>query len=163
LGATTVALINDDQVKKVFGIFLIKTRPMFVFCYGLINREVHFPAFVNLAVFNLPTRIPEGCKHLILRIVDQDVPISEVKNLGSAVFSRAIPTYTPELPADLEGNCGFSGASGHCEKHPLIALYDSLDDAIDSNFLIVTLALINSGIDRSEKLVCRLFVFDLSC
>src|SRR5262245_50607376 len=107
---------------NVFGIFLIKTRPMFVFCDGLVNREVHFPAFVNLAVFNFPTRISESCKHLILRVIDQDISVGKVKNLGSPVFSSPIPTHTPKLPADLERHCGFSRAGGHCKQDPFITL-----------------------------------------
>src|SRR5262249_5499538 len=122
LSTTTVTLVNDDQVKKVFGIFLIKARPMFIFGNGLINREVHFPAFVNLAVFNFPTRISESCKHLVLRVIDQDVSVGKVKNLGPPVFSRPIPTHTPELPADLERHRGLPGAGGHCKQDPLITL-----------------------------------------
>jgi hypothetical protein len=117
-----VTLVNDDQVKKVFSIFFIKAGPMLVFRDGLVNREVHFPAFINLAIFNLPTRVSEGREHLVLRIIDQDISIGEVKDLGAAVFSRSIPAHTPELPADLKGNSGFPGTSGHGEKHPLIAL-----------------------------------------
>jgi hypothetical protein len=88
---------------------------MFVFGNGLVNREVHFPAFINLAIFNLPTRVPEGREHLVLRIIDQDISIGEVKDLGAAVFSRSILAHTPELPADLKGDCGFPGSSRHCQ------------------------------------------------
>ena len=140
-GAAAVALVHDDQVEEVGRVLAVETRPALVLGDGLVDREIHLAAFVGLAVLDLPARIAEGGESLVLRVVDQDVPIGQVENPGLAVFAGRGSSGTPELPADLERDHGLAGAGCHGQQHPLLALEDRLDGAVDGDFLVVARAL----------------------
>ena len=108
LGTTAVALVYDGQVEELRPELSLKTRPMLILRNGLIDREIHLPAFVHFAVFNLPPRIAEGREDLVFGIVDQNVSVCQVKNLGAVMFARSVPSHAPELPANLKGDNGFA-------------------------------------------------------
>src|SRR6266567_8374471 len=74
LRTSTVAFINYNQVKKIWGILLEETRSAFVFCYRLICREIDIAA-LDCVPLNLPTSVTKRSEHLVLGIVYQYVSI----------------------------------------------------------------------------------------
>ena len=104
---------------------------------------------------------PKGRKHFVLGIVDQNIPVGEIKNLWPAVLAGAVPAHVPELPADLERHGRLAGARRHGEKDSLLALQHRLDDPVDGDFLIVALAFADSGVGGGQKPACGFLIFDL--
>ncbi len=70
-----MALVDDDQVEKLLRVFFVKAGPVLVFGDRLVNREIELAALVDLAILDLPARVAESCEHLVLGIVDQNIPI----------------------------------------------------------------------------------------
>ena len=122
---------------------------MFVLGDRLINREAQLAALVDFAVLDFPARVSERRKHFILRIIDQNVSVREIKNLRAAVLAGAVLAHIPELPADLKSHRGLAGARGHGEKDSFLALQHRLDDAVDGDFLVIALAFADGGIRGS--------------
>ena len=101
--------------KKSGRILLEQTRPALILGDGLIDGEIHFAAFDDLAGFDLVARVAEGGEGLVLRVVDQDVAVGEIENARPAVLARPVPAARPQLPADLKGDDRLAGARGHCQ------------------------------------------------
>jgi hypothetical protein len=85
-----MALVHDDEVKEVGRIFAVQTRAVLVLGEGLIDGEVDFQPLADLAVGDLPTGIAERCEGFVLRVVDEDVAVGQVENLGPAVFAGVV-------------------------------------------------------------------------
>ena len=113
-----MALVHDDEVEEVGRVLAVQARAVLVPRDGLIDGEVDFPPLADLAGRDLPAGIAEGHKGLVLRVVNEDVAIGKVENLGPAVLARAVPPSVPEFPADLESDECLPGASRHREQHP---------------------------------------------
>src|SRR3989338_6196543 len=94
-GTATVTLINNDEIKKVRGIFLIKPRPALIPGKGLIGGKIHLTPFVGIAVFYLPAGISEWGKYLVLGIINKDVAVCKIQYLWTTVFSCSVPSGIP--------------------------------------------------------------------
>ena len=111
-----MALVHDDEVEEVAGVFLVEAGTVLVFGDGLIDREIHLAALDDLAVLDLVAGIAEGNEGLVLWVIDEDVAVGEEEDLRRLTgIVGAIPTGLPELPADLEGDDGLAGAGRHRE------------------------------------------------
>ena len=124
-GTAPMAFVHDDEVEEVGRIFAVQTGAAFVLGNGLIDGEVDFPPFADFAVGDLPSGIAERSEGLVLRIVDQDVAVGQIENLGAAVFAGPVPEGVPELPANLEGDQGLAGAGRHRQQIPAAAQSES--------------------------------------
>src|SRR5205814_1165685 len=92
-----------------------------------------------------------GGEGFVLRIIHQEIPVSEVKypwlarhSLSASTGERAgvrcrvlVPFRGPEFPADLEGDHGLAGTGGHSDQDAALAAENRLDDAINGNALVV--------------------------
>jgi hypothetical protein len=136
LGAAAMALIDDDQVEEILGVFLVKSGAPLVLGDGLVNREIHLAPLVDFAVLNLPSSITEGGEHLVLRVIDQNISVGEIKNLRTAVLARPVPAHVPKLPTDLKCHGGFPGSRRHGKQDSLLALQHSLNNPVDGDFLM---------------------------
>jgi hypothetical protein len=104
------------------GILLIKAGPVLVFGNGLVDGEVHLPALADLAARNLPTSVAKRGEGLVFRVIDEDIPVSQIENLGTAVFSGCIPKGVPELPANLKSGERLASARCHRQQDAFLAL-----------------------------------------
>src|SRR5687768_14000447 len=111
-----MALVDDHQIEEVGRVLAIETRALLVARERLVDGEVHLPALVCGAAFDLPPGIPERREHAVLRLVDEDVAVCEVEDTRSPGLAGGIPARVPELPTDLEGDRGLAGAGGHGQK-----------------------------------------------
>src|SRR5262249_39123245 len=118
---------------------------------SLVDREIHLAALHDLARFNLMTRITERRKDAVLGLINQDVSVGEIQNAGAAILACSIPARRPELPTDLEGNGGLSGAGRHRDEYTCSAFDDRFDHAIDRDLLVVALAFSDCVIRRRQK------------
>src|SRR5206468_2049540 len=96
LRAAPVALVHDDQVEEVARILLIQTRPPFIPRDGLVSGEVHLAAVDRLAVLDLVARVGEQSEILVLRVVDQDIPVRQEEDAWVPIASGGIPAAAPE-------------------------------------------------------------------
>ena len=112
----------------------------------------------GVAVFDLVAGLAEGGKGLVLGVVDQDVAVGQVENLGPAVFAGAVPPGRPELPADLESHHGLAGAGRHGEQDALLALEDGLDRPVDGDLLVVAGAFAGEVIEWGEQAALPAFI-----
>src|SRR5690242_10063 len=101
-----MAFIDDNEVEEVLRIISIETWSMLIPCNRLICCEVHFSAFQCLAR-NFPTGVSERSECFILGVIHQHIPVCQIQDPRSAIFSCAIPPRVPEFIAYLEGNNGF--------------------------------------------------------
>src|SRR5262249_48781004 len=67
-----MALVHDDEIEEVRGVFLEESRPAFILGDGLISGEVHLPALDRLTFLDLVPGISEGSKRLVLRVIDEN-------------------------------------------------------------------------------------------
>ena len=160
-GTAPMALVHDDEVEEVGRVLSVQARAAFVFGNGLIDGEVDFPPLADLAVGDLPAGIAERREGLVLRVVDQDVAVGKVENLGAAVFARPVPQGVPELPADLEGDQGLAGAGRHREQDSPLPFQDRLHHPIDGDLLVVAKLLLGLMVAGREKLLGGLVVIEL--
>ena len=160
LGTAAVTFVYDNQIEEARAKLAVETRPVLIFGDGLINGEIHLSAFIDLAVLDLPASVSEGCEGFVFRIVDQNISVCQVKNLGAAMFAGPIPTHTPELPANLKGDNGLACPRRHREKNSRISLEDRLNGPIDRNFLIITVTFTYGGVRRGESSTCELIVIE---
>ena len=86
-----MALIHDDQVKEIRGVFTVESGSAFVTGDCLVDRKVHFPALVGHPSFNFPACIAERRVYFCHRIIDKDIAISKIENSGSSEIPRSIP------------------------------------------------------------------------
>ena len=70
-----MALVNDDEVEEVRGVFLVQAGPTFILGNRLINAEVQFSALGRDPVLNLRFGIAERGKRLVFGVIDKDVPV----------------------------------------------------------------------------------------
>src|SRR2546422_709756 len=103
-GTATVTFVHDNQIKEVRGVLAVEARSAFILGKGLVDGEVHLPALVGLSILDFPASVAKGSEDLILWVVDQDVAISKVQNLGAAVLTGPVPADVPQLPANLESH-----------------------------------------------------------
>ena len=105
-GTTPMAFVNDNQVEEVRRVFAVKAGPVVILRNGLIDGEVDFPALADLPARDFPAGIAKGGEGLVLGIVNQDVAVGQIENLGATVFAGAIPEGIPQFPANLESRPG---------------------------------------------------------
>src|SRR5688572_8060953 len=111
-----MALIHNDQVEEVAGILPVETGSSFVLGNRLIDGEIDLTALVDLSVFNFPAGIVEGSEGFILGIINQDVAVGKVEDLGTTVLARPVPAGIPQLPANLEGDNGLTRTGRHRQQ-----------------------------------------------
>ena len=115
-----MALIDDDEVKKIRSEGFKEAFAALVLSEGLINGEVHLPALDDLARRYLVAGIAEASEDAVFRIIDQDIAVGKIKDFRPAVLACAIPSGILELPADLKRDRCFPRARGHRDqKTPL--------------------------------------------
>ena len=76
------------------------------------------------------------------------------------MFAGPVPAAVPEFPGDLKRDLGLARARGHRDQDAVVAHKNSLDDAMDGDFLVVawdSTALLEK---RRQQLLCGLVVFD---
>src|SRR5262249_32328015 len=129
-----MALVHDDEVEKVAGVFFVEAGTVFVFGDGLVDGEIHLAALHNFAIFNLVAGISEGNERLVLWVIHEDVPVSKEEYLRPLYrVVASVPTGLPKLVADLEGDHGFSRARCHSDKNPILPAHNCLNRSIDGN------------------------------
>ena len=129
-GAAAVALVHDDQVEEVRRELLVDVLLFLGAGDRLIERQVDFEGFVDLAVGDLGHRLAERLEVVGLGLVDEDVAVGEEQD----AFLR---TRLPQPPDDLKGGVGFAGAGGHHQQDAVLASGDGLDRAVDGDQLVV--------------------------
>ncbi len=113
--AAAMALVHDYKVEEIRRECLEQSIAPFVLGQCLVGREIHFAAKRERIIADLATRIAEVREILVLRVIDEDVAVSEVEHARSAVFAGAIPVRYPQLPTDLECHRRLAGAGCHRE------------------------------------------------
>ena len=134
--AASMTLVHDHEVEEVRAVLPIEARTVRVARDRLVGGEVHLAAQHGFALDLVPG-VAEGSELLVLRVVDEDVPVGQVEHARPPVFAAAIPASLPEPPADLEGDEGLARARGQGQEDALLALQDRLDRAIDGDLLVV--------------------------
>jgi hypothetical protein len=119
----------------------------------LVDGKVHLTALVGFAILDLPAGITKGSKYLVLGIVNQDIAVGKIEDLGAAVFTGGVPTGAPEFPTNLKGDNGLAGAGGHSEQNPLLPLHNGLHNSVNGDFLIIAGTLAAVVVVRGEKLL----------
>jgi len=150
--APAVALVHDDEVEEVGREGPEEPHAALVLGERLVDPEVHLPALDPLARLDLAPRIAEFREEAVLGLVDEDVPVGEVEDPGTAMLARSIPAACPELPADLERHRGLSRAGRHRHEQAAPAGQDRLYHAVDRDLLVVALALADHMVEGREQL-----------
>jgi hypothetical protein len=83
-------------------------------------------ALVDLAILDFPPCVAEWYEDLVFGVIDQDIPISQVKNLWPAVLACAVPSRAPELSANLKSDRSLSGSCGNCEEDAPVSSQDGV-------------------------------------
>ncbi len=159
-GAAPVALVHDHQVKEVAGKLLVQGGAIGVARESLIDGEIHLAPFHDLPRLDLVASVAERCEDAVLGLVHQDVPVGEVQDFWPPVLARAVPPGIPEFPADLERDSGFTRPGGHGEELPQDSLQDAFHGPVDGNLRVVSLPLLDGGVDRREQLLGGSVVLD---
>lgn len=158
--AATMTLVHDDEVKEVRSKGFEEARTPLVFGKRLVDREVHFATLYDFARFDLIAGITKGSKNTVLRLIDENVAICQVEDLGSPVFSGAVPARGPQLPANLEGDDCFPRPRRHSKENALSSLEDRLDRTLDGDVLVIAFPFSYQVIVGSEESICRGLVSD---
>src|SRR6266403_5164079 len=98
-----MALVHDDEIKEIPWILPVQAWTALVFCDGLINCKVHLPALDRLGL-NLVSRLAERREDLVLWVINQHIPVSQIKDTRAAVLAGTVPSGIRELPANLKCN-----------------------------------------------------------
>src|SRR5439155_26052434 len=118
-------------------VLAVKARSALILGNGLVDGEVHLPALVGLSILDFPASVAKGSEDLILWVVDQNVAIGKVQDLGAVILTGPVPADVPQLPANLEGHDGLAGSRRHSEQDPALTLENGLHFAVDGNLLVV--------------------------
>ncbi len=86
-----MALIDDDQVEEIGRIVAEEPGAPLVLGKRLIDGEVHFAAFDDLAGFDLVAGVTEGGEGLVLRVIDEDVAVGKIEDAGLAMLACRVP------------------------------------------------------------------------
>jgi len=78
-------------VNRAVGLVAEKPGAALIFRKRLIDGEVHFAAFDDLAGFDFVTGVAEGTERLVLGVIDEDVAIREKENARLAVPTGSVP------------------------------------------------------------------------
>src|SRR5665213_825005 len=148
--AAAVALIDNDEVEEIRWELFEQPNASLVLGERLVDREIHLAAFHDVAGFEFVSRITEHREDAVLRLVNENVAVGEIEDLRPPVLARSVPASRPQLPANLKGNHRLAGASCHRQQQPAVALQDPLNDAVDRDLLVVTLALADGVVRRRE-------------
>ena len=90
--ASPVTLIYYYQVKEIRRILAKEAWAPLILGQRLIDGKVHLPALDGVPVLDLPASVPEGGERLVLRIIDEDIPVCQVENSGSPFLGPRIPS-----------------------------------------------------------------------
>ena len=154
-----MALVHDDQVEEVGRILSVKPRTAFILGNRLVDGKIHLPPVADLASWLSWMRaLSKGCEILVLRIVDEDVAIRQIKDFGPTWFSPAVPQGVPQLPANLKGNHSLAGAGRHRDQNPSLPSEDRLDHPIDGDLLVVAKVFFGLVVAGSKELFGKLVV-----
>src|SRR5207253_7513817 len=115
-GAAAMTFIDYNQIEEILRVLFVQTRPPFVFCESLINREINFAALDRIAVLNLRACVPELRKNFVFGVVDENVAVGQVKNFRSTMLACFVPPRVPELPANLKCHGRFARTRRHRQK-----------------------------------------------
>src|ERR1039458_4550062 len=154
-----MALVDDDQVEKVWRVLVVNGGTRGVASERLIEREIDFASLLHDAILDPPASIPESGECLVLRIIHQDVAVSEIQNPGLPRGAGTIPTRFPKPPADLKRHERLARARGHRYQDAALAGENRADTAIDGDLLVVAGRLTRHGEARLEKTLRRSFVW----
>jgi len=120
-GRAAVALIHDDQVKEVRGIFAVKPGVPLVAIHRLVNGKVHIVGQVGF-MLDLPARVAKNGKVFAVGVIHQEVAVRQKEDFGPAAGAvLAVLARIPQLPGDLRGDHGFACAGGQGQKEALLA------------------------------------------
>lgn len=133
LGASPVALVDDNEVEKSRGELFENVLVLFASGEALVEGEVDFVGGIDLAVLDLRHLVPERLEIVGNRLVDEDVPIGEEED------AFLLPGF-PKAPDDLEGGIGFSRTRCHNEENAVFSLGDSFHGTVDGDLLVVARA-----------------------
>src|SRR5690606_26321206 len=105
-GATTVALIDNDQIEEIRTEFAISVLVFIVVGQPLIQRQIYLIGFVDLLLLYDRHFVFEMTEITAPGLVDQGITVGQKQYalLGSGL---------PEAVDDLKGGIGFSSAGGH--------------------------------------------------
>lgn len=130
-GATTVALVDDDEIEEVTGdgledfVFFVGTGE------GLVKAEVDFVGGVDLSILDLGHDGPER-----LEVIDEGL-VCEIVSIDEEEDALGLLSL-PKAPDDLEGRIGFAGPRSHNEEKAFLTLCDGFESAINCFCLVVT-------------------------
>ena len=144
-------ILDDGEIEEVRAVLSTQPRSPFVLRQRLVDGEVHLSAPFRYATLDLPTGIAEWGEVLVLRLVHEDVAVSQKQDSWLAETTTSIPTRRPQLPANLKGDDCFSGPCCKREKVPAFSLQHRLDGTVDCDFLAVTWRLSSLRVVRRQK------------
>lgn len=121
-GAAAMALIDNNQVKEIFGIVLVDAFPDLTASDRLIDREIDVTALADFTATNFKAGVAKNAEILVLRIIDQNIAVGEEKDFWLSVLILCVPAAVPKLPTDLERDGGFPGASTQRHQHAFAPL-----------------------------------------
>ncbi len=129
-GATAMAFVDHDEIKEVGGELFVDVLGFFGACDCLVEGEIDFVGFIDLAFGDFGHGRAEGGEVVLFGLIDEDVAIGEKQD---PFFGAGFP----ESPDDLEGGEGFAGAGGHDEDEAIAALGDRFERLVDGVDLVV--------------------------
>src|SRR3989338_3187051 len=126
-----MAFVDDDHVEKTARdmlenlVFFVRAGD------GLIQAEVNFVGWVNLAILDFRHDRAEGLEVVDQRLVDENVSVCQKQD------SLDLTSF-PQPPDNLKCRVGLAGACRHDEQHAFLATGYSFNSSIDCFHLIVT-------------------------
>ena len=144
VGAAAMALVDDDEIEEIFGVFpkigsAVRSRHE-----RLEDGEEQAAVLGGLALltdvcrFDAHQRVLGEGGERVVGLVRQNVPVGEKEDAWLARgFAAQVPAGVKEFPRDLERDEGFAGAGGKREQDALPVLRDGLHHALDGDVLII--------------------------
>jgi len=130
-----VALVDDDQVKKVRAKLLVNISFFFGAGHRLIKRQVDLVGFIGLTFLDFGHGRAERLEVVGHGLIDQNVAVGEKQDA-----SRCLGL--PKPPNDLKGGEGLAGAGGHDQQNAVLAAGNCLDSSVDGQQLVIAWTLI---------------------
>jgi hypothetical protein len=90
-----MALVDDDEIKEIGWVGFKQGHTTLVLSERLVDGKIHLAAFNRFAGFDLVPSITESSEDAVLRLVNEDVAVGQIKNARPAVFPGPIPPRRP--------------------------------------------------------------------
>jgi len=101
-----VALIDNDEVEEVVREFFEQPKVTFVFGQRLVDCEIHLATFDNLPAFEFVPGITEGGEDTVLRLINENVAVGQIRADQSFSKSGIATTVLPVPVAIVRRGAG---------------------------------------------------------